>query len=134
MLTDINMSRFEISSFDVPLPLNLNDKDLSMGTAYPLEEGKQWTDSTLLILSADITQRWRLLYDSRRRSGGATKTFDNMTDAEKRIYLDESSRMFEERYIKICSPLVPIQWVRFFMSTLLAPLVLTNKCRRLRPP
>lgn len=75
------------------------------------EECTSWTESTLSIVWADVCQLWRLVYDSRRHPEGISKGLDVMTEAEKLEFIKKSTDKFDEKYIKICSPLIPIQWV-----------------------
>ncbi|KAH7012960.1 hypothetical protein EDB80DRAFT_638644 [Ilyonectria destructans] len=110
---------FEVSSFNVPLPRNLDDKNLSVTMVAEPEECTSWTESTLSIVWADICQLWRLVYDSRRHPEGISKGLDVMTEAEKLEFIKKSTDKFDEKYIKICSPLIPIQWVTATLARLL---------------
>ncbi|KAH7116334.1 hypothetical protein EDB81DRAFT_246667 [Dactylonectria macrodidyma] len=110
---------FEVSSFNASLPRNLDDKNLSVTMVTEPEEHTYWTESTLSIIWADICQLWRLVYDSRRHPEGLSKGLDAMTEAEKKEFIEKSIHRFDEKYIKICSPLIPIQWVTATLARLL---------------
>ncbi|RMJ07446.1 hypothetical protein CDV36_012954 [Fusarium kuroshium] len=120
----------EISSFNAPAPRNLNDQDYGLDIATEPETRTCWTESTLLILEADICQLWRLIWDSRRHPDGIPKPFDALTEAEKSGFIESCARRFDEQYIKICSPLIPIQWVT---ATLARMLILEFKLAVCRP-
>jgi hypothetical protein len=70
-----------------------------------------WTDSTLLTMLAEVCQLWRLSCDYRLCPEEASKPLSSMTEPEKREFVGRVMSKFEDRYMKICSPLVPIQWV-----------------------
>ncbi|KAK7222836.1 hypothetical protein V2G26_010839 [Clonostachys chloroleuca] len=120
----------EISSFTALPPLNLNDSDLSANMDVEPVEQTGWTDSTLLTMLAEICQLWRLSCDYRLCPEEASKPLSSMTETEKREFVRRVMSKFEDRYIKICSPLVPIQWVT---ATLSRFLVLEFKLASFKP-
>ncbi|KAH6995261.1 hypothetical protein EDB80DRAFT_621855, partial [Ilyonectria destructans] len=112
-------TQLEISSFNTSVPLNLNDEDLTESMVTEPEEHTNWTQSTPLILWADICQLWRLLYDSRRRPEGIDKSLQAMTVDEKRKFIGETVKKMDKKFVKICSPLIPVQWVTATLARLL---------------
>ncbi|KAM5350213.1 hypothetical protein ACJ41O_006718 [Fusarium nematophilum] len=103
---------FEVNSFNASPPNNLDDKDLSESmTAAAAERGNCWTDMTMLILRAEMSQLWRLIYDPRRNPPGMTTSFKSMTAEEKKTFVGKWLRAVDQRFISICSPLIPIQWL-----------------------
>lgn len=95
------------------MPRNLDDSDLSVDMVNYPEDFTRWTDSTLLVMWADITHSWRLVFDDRREDTKTSKSFHAMSNMERRAFVNDCIRRVNERYIKPCSLLVPIQWVRF---------------------
>ncbi|KAH6970540.1 hypothetical protein BKA56DRAFT_446572, partial [Ilyonectria sp. MPI-CAGE-AT-0026] len=112
-------TQLEISSFNTSVPLNLNDEDLTESMVTEPEEHTNWTQSTPLILWADICQLWRLLYDSRRRPEGIDKPLQAMAVDEKRKFIGETVQKMDKKFVKICSPLIPVQWVTATLARLL---------------
>ena len=109
-ITDI-LSRMENSSFDAPLPKNLDSVDLSLDMREYPREHDRWTDSMLLVIYAEVASLRRSIYDSRRIAKGTEKSFHSMSLSEQSNWVNSCVDDFVRQYVQPCSAVVPLQWV-----------------------
>lgn len=67
-------------------------------SVFPVEHAN-FTEATLLILSAEISDLWRCLYDSRRQHSRSTKPYHALSDEDRRSFIDANVQRLSQKYV-----------------------------------
>lgn len=82
------LSRMEISSFDSPPPLNINDADLHPNMTELPEQRIGLSETSFTVARCWMTDMWRTMIDIRRTDPNMGKSFVAMTLMEKEMWVD----------------------------------------------
>ncbi|KAL4744758.1 fungal-specific transcription factor domain-containing protein [Aspergillus terricola var. indicus] len=100
-------------SYDISLPLNIDDEDISPESTTVPKEKPGFTDMTFCLVRCEMTVRYRRLHlqrDAQRDSNNAGH--EGTTQLSQHLYeLGQIHIHLQERYLQFCDTSIPLQWV-----------------------
>lgn len=113
------LSRMEISSFDSPPPLNINDADLHPNMKEFPEQRIGLSETSFTVARCWVSDMWRTMIDIRRTDPSMGKSFVAMTPTEKEMWVDGQHDRLMQLLFGDKQSTEPLQCVWLPCSTLL---------------
>lgn len=105
------------ATFDTKVPANLNDSDLNIGMKeLPVEHGGT-TEMTFCLLRYEVGSFLKRISSNPSYDASWSRlSSPAMATNSKEVAIDELERIFQEKYLKYCDPVVPMHYLCFGMA------------------
>ncbi|KAL4735590.1 fungal-specific transcription factor domain-containing protein [Aspergillus similis] len=101
-------------SYDIGLPLNIDDEDISPESTTTPKERPGFTDMTFCLVRCEMTVRYRRLHLQRnaQRDSSNKAGHEGTIQLSQHLYeLGQIHIHLQERYMQFCDTSIPLQWV-----------------------
>ena len=117
---------FSAAYYDVRLPLNINDNDISMETKEPPREREGTTEMTFCLIRFELSREKCKMNMMRYERGRGEDRPVFQTFAEAKAYLDGVRNRIEQSYLNYCDLTIPYDVLTLHSLRLLTCLGLTG--------